>query len=153
MDTGSLGKLDKSELIALIVALSEQNTALVARVAALEAKLRIPPKTPDNSSLPPSTGQKSNRPEPGKTQRKGRPGVARVLDPNPDDVREIYARSCSGCGARLSQADQPDRHAYDHLDLPPIKPVTMRVNLHRGCCPGRGQRVAAHCLLLPRQAA
>ena len=44
MDSGSLGTFDKSELIALIVALSEQNTALVARVAALEAKLNIPPK-------------------------------------------------------------------------------------------------------------
>ena len=55
MDTGSLGTLDKSELIALIV-------ALAARVAALEAKLNIAPKTPDISSLPPSTGQKANRP-------------------------------------------------------------------------------------------
>ena len=72
MDTGSLGTLDKSELIALIKALSEQNTALAARVAALEAKLNIAPKTPDNSSLPPSTGQKANRPETAKTPRKGR---------------------------------------------------------------------------------
>jgi len=70
MTPESLGKLDKPELIALILAqaeqirrLIEQNTALTARVAALEAKLNIPPKTPDNSSLPPSTGQKSNRAE------------------------------------------------------------------------------------------
>jgi len=49
MDRESLGKLDKSELIKLILALVEQNAALTARVAALEAKLNIPPKTPDNS--------------------------------------------------------------------------------------------------------
>ncbi len=30
--------------------------ALTARVAELEAKLNEPPKTPDNSSLPPSHG-------------------------------------------------------------------------------------------------
>ena len=66
MDPDSLGKLDKSELITLIVALN-------ARVAALEAKLNIPPKTPDNSSLPPSTGQKSNRPDAIRTPSKGRP--------------------------------------------------------------------------------
>ena len=143
MDTGALGTLDKSELIALIVAQSEQITALLARVAALEARLNIPPKTPDNSSLPPSTGQKSNRPETGKTQRKGRPGVTRTLDPNPDEVREVYAKACTGCGARLSKADQPDVHAYDHIDLPPIKPVTTRVNLHRGACPCCGEGVSA----------
>ena len=153
MGTGSLGTLDKSELIALIVALSEQNTALLARVAALEAKLNIPPKTPDNSSLPPSTGQKSNRPETAKTPRKGRPGVARALEPNPDHVREVYAKACTGCGARLAETDQPEVHAYDHIDLPPIKPVTTRVNLHRGACPCCGKGVSARCLLLPRQAA
>jgi transposase len=36
--------------------------ALLDRVAALEAKLDGPPKTPDNSSVPPSRGQKGNRP-------------------------------------------------------------------------------------------
>ena len=129
--------------LTLIVAQSEQITALLARVAALEARLNTPPKTPDNSSAPPSTGQKANRPEAGKTQRKGRPGVTRTLDPNPDKVHEAYAKACSCCGARLSKADQPDVHAYDHIDLPPIKPVTTRVNLHRGVCPCCGNGVSA----------
>jgi transposase len=143
MDRESLEKLDKSELIALIVALSEQNAALSARVAALEARLNIPPKTPDNSSLPPSAGQKANRPEAPKPPRKGRPGVTRALCPDPDHVREVYAKACNGCGTRLSQADQPDITAYDHIDLPPIKPVTTRVHLHRGACPCCGKRVVA----------
>ena len=97
MDRESLGKLDKSELITLILALN-------ARVAGLEAKLNIPPKTPDNCSLPPSTGQKSNRPEAAKTQRKGRPGVARALAANPDHVHDICTNKCSRCGVRLSKA-------------------------------------------------
>ncbi len=125
------------------MALSEQNTALLARVAALEAGLNIPPKTPDNSSLPPSSGQKVNRTDSAKTPRKGRPGVSRTLEPNPDKVREVYAEACAGCGAGLSKADQPDVHAYDHIDLPPIKPVTTRVNLHRGACPCCGKGVSA----------
>jgi len=150
MSPESLGQLDKSELIALILAQAEQNriliaqnTALTARIAALEAKLNIPPKTPDNSSLPPSTGQKSNRTESPKKPRLGRPGVARELEPNPDHVLEVYAKACTGCGARLAKADQPDVHAYDHIDLPPIKPVTTRVNLHRGDCPCCGKGVTA----------
>ena len=136
MDRESLGKLDKPELITLIL-------ALTARVAALEAKLNIPPKTPDNSSLPPSTGQKSNRPDAAKTPRKGRPGVARALAANPDHVRNVYAKTCNRCGVRLARADQLDVQAYDHIDLPPIRPVTTRVNLHRCACPRCGKRVAA----------
>ena len=115
MDANPLSKLDKPELIALILALN-------ARVAALEAKLNIPPKTPDKSSLPPSTGQKANRPDTPRPPRKGRPGVTRALDPNPDHVRDVYAKACSGCGKPLSKVDQ-QHTPYDHVDLTPIKPV------------------------------
>jgi hypothetical protein len=45
-------------LLARIEALVARNASLVARVAELEAKLGLPPKTPDNSSVPPSKGQK-----------------------------------------------------------------------------------------------
>jgi uncharacterized protein involved in exopolysaccharide biosynthesis len=44
-----------------IAELLAQVKALNARIAELEAKLGGPPKTPDNSSLPPSRGQKPNR--------------------------------------------------------------------------------------------
>ncbi|WP_152982851.1 DUF6444 domain-containing protein [Acidiphilium sp. JA12-A1] len=47
------------------------------RIAELEARLNEPPKRPDNSSLPPSRGQKPNRPEEksaqGAPQRQSRP--------------------------------------------------------------------------------
>ena len=141
MDRESLERLDKSELIALVL-------ALTARVAALEAKLGVPPKTPDNSSLPPSSAQKPNRSERRKQARpsgakEGRPGVTRALCPDPDHVRDIYAGRCTGCGARPSQADQPHVRAYDHIELPPVKPVTTRINLHSGACRCCGARVAA----------
>jgi transposase len=73
----NLGKLSVTEKDALILALVEQLTtahqriaeqdkiiaAQAERIAALEAKLA--PKTPDNSSMPPSKGQKKDRAEPG----------------------------------------------------------------------------------------
>ena len=41
-------------------ALKAENAALRARVAELEARLGLPPKTPDNSSTPPSQGRKAS---------------------------------------------------------------------------------------------
>jgi transposase len=150
MTPEAFDSLDKPELIALVLTLIEQNrilteqvATLTTRVAELEARLTIPPKTPGNSSLPPSKGEKANLPETPKKRRKGRPGVTRALCPNPDHVREVYAASCTGCGGNLTPADQSNVHAYDHTDLPPIKPVTTRVHLHSGKCPCCGERVAA----------
>src|SRR5450631_1200071 len=132
------------QLLARIDTLLAQNTTLLARIAELEARCGQPPKTPDNSSLPPSSGKKSNvaAPPREKKGRKGRPGVARTLAEHPDATRDIYADRCV-CGAALSVADQPHVFAYDHIDLPPIKPITTRINLHRGQCPCCKKRVAA----------
>jgi transposase len=143
LDKDSL-KLLVLELLAQNKALKEQISVLLVRIAGLEARNGRPPKTPTNSSVPPSKGQKANRPEaPAQKQgRKGRPGVARALCPDPDVTHEVYAESCS-CGTVLSPADQPDVFAYDLIDLPPIKPVTTRINLHKGNCPCCGKRVAA----------
>jgi hypothetical protein len=66
----ALANFSRDDLIALVLAQhaqiaaqAEQISALSARLATLEAKLAAPPKTPDNSSLPPSKGQKPNLPD------------------------------------------------------------------------------------------
>lgn len=136
MTREALELLGKDELIALVLAQVEQNAVLTARVAALEAKLGLPPKTPDNSSLPPSQGQKPNRAERRAAQsRKGRPGTFRRLAANPDRVVEARAAACPHCAHALTPADQPGFHAYDHIELPPIRAVVTRVHRHRGSCP------------------
>ena len=132
-------------LLSKIDELLEQNKALLTRIAELEAKLGTPPKTPTNSSLPPSRGQKANADGAStakKQRRKGHPGVTRALCPNPDATRDIFAERCS-CGTAVPSADQVLAHAYDHTDLPPIKPVTTRINLHRAQCPCCKKRVTA----------
>ena len=136
MDRAALLSLSKDDLIALILALTE-------RVAALEAKLAAPPKTPDNSSLPPSKGQKPNRPDRPKKGRHGRPGVARTLAQPSDNVIVATLPACPHCDHALAPADQPDFHAYDHIDLPPLRPIVTRVHRHRGVCPCCHRRVAA----------
>jgi transposase len=59
----NLNQLSHAEKDDLIRALWAQVPSLTARVAALEARLGEPSKAPDNSSLPPSKGQKPNQPE------------------------------------------------------------------------------------------
>ena len=133
--------LDNDSLKPLLVSLLKQNEqlldqvkVLLARIAELEGRNGRPPKTPTNSSLPPSSGQKANAAAGGKKRRKGRPGVARELAPNPDVTRDIFAERCA-CGTALSAIDQRISDSYDHIDLPIIKPVTTRINLHKGTCP------------------
>src|ERR1700731_789230 len=133
-----------SGLTASVDELLAQNKALLARIAELEVLHGKPPKTPDNSSLPPSRGQKGNVAEPTrvKKDRKGRPGAARALAENPDATRDIYAERCA-CGAALDEACQEFARAWDHVDLPTIKPITTRINLFRATCPCCKARVTA----------
>jgi len=105
LDADSLKPLVQ-QLLTRIDELLAQIKAQNARIAELEAKLGQPPKTPDNSSLPPSRGQKANaEPVAPKLPRKGRPGVARALADNADVTRRFYAERC-GCGAVLDAAGQ-----------------------------------------------
>src|SRR2546421_11207586 len=96
-----LVKLSKEELIALALAQTAQIEELTRRIADVEAKLGGPPKTPDNSSLPPSQGRKPNRAERrAAKKRKGRPGcpgVFRALAPNPDRIAASVAERCPHC--------------------------------------------------------
>ena len=131
-----LAKLSKEELIALVLARAGQIEELTRRIAELEAKLGGPPKTPDNSSIPPSQGRKPSRAERrASKKRKGRPGVFRALAANPDRIIESVAEHCPHCEHALTPADQSGFHAYDHIELPPIRPVITRIHRHRGVCP------------------
>jgi transposase len=143
--------LSHDELIALIEAQHAQIEAqaqqigvLTARIAGLESKLATPPKTPDNSSLPPSKGQKANLPDPAKkSPRPSRPGVARALAEHPDKTIEATLTACPHCDHALGPTDQPEIHCYDHIDLPPIRPFVTRINRHSGVCPCCRKHVAA----------
>src|SRR5438477_6913648 len=140
MPPEGIDSLDADNLKALVHALLTRIDELLARIAELEARAGKPPKTPTNSSLPPSSGQKANTANGSTTKkgRKGRPGVARELCANPDVTRDIYAERCD-CGGKVPPTGQVLAHAYDHVELPPIKPITTRTNLHSGDCSAGGR--------------
>jgi transposase len=149
-----LSQLSHTAKDALILALSAQLTAAqqliasqAARIADLEARLdelTRPPKTPDNSSKPPSQGQKQDRPAPdARPARKSRPGVGRTLHPNPDRVVDARLAACPKCQAAFPEAAQTPQQVYERIELPPVKPDVTQVRLFGGRCVCCGERVAA----------
>jgi transposase len=137
--------LDSAAKDALILMLIERVNRLEAEVAALRAKLGEPPKTPENSSLPPSAGRKPSGGggERERQRRLKRMGQARPLHPAPDETREERAAACGACGADVSGVAQAPGESYDRIDIPEIKPHVTRVILHGGACPCCGERFKA----------
>ena len=124
----------------MILALWAQVQALTTRVSELEAKLGEPPKTPGNSSVPPSKGSKANLPEKGKRigPRRGslgRKGGGRPLVCEPDETVTAKAAACAHCRAALTDDDQVLHGRYDKVDLPVVRPVVTRVERYAGHCP------------------
>jgi len=146
MQLPDLSRLTHEEKDALIRALwaqvqglTAQVQTLLARVAELETKLTIPPKTPDNSSLPPSRGQKPNRPEESKRHGPrpgslGRMGGGRALTVTPDEIVSAKPVRCTHRKAALGEADQALHGRYDKIDLPQVAPVVTRVERYAGRC-------------------
>lgn len=135
MTPEELDSLDKAALIRLVLAQAKQIEMLAARVAEFEAKLGLPPKTPDNSSVPPSKGQKPSGSSAPKAKAKPHRGAHRPLHSNPTSKREILAATCQGCGADVSGVAQIVCEEYDRVEIPRIEPDVTRVSLHGGVCP------------------
>lgn len=143
-----LDQLSHAEKDALILALIAQLEAAQQQIAVLRARvdeLTRPAKTPDNSSKPPSQGQKENRPSPGNDRpaRKSRPGVGRTLHPNPDRVVDARLTACPNCQAAFAQTRQTPQNVYERIELPPIKPDVTQIRLFGGRCACCGERVVA----------
>jgi transposase len=154
IDLSQLSHAEKDELIRSLLPLVGKLEAALARIAELEARLakyERPAKTPDNSSLPPSKGQKPNLPAAAKPPRKSRPGFGRALEPNPDRIVDATLDACPHCAAAFPPDQQTLQQVYDRIEIPPIKPDVTRVRLFGGRCACCGQRAtaAAPCGLEP----
>jgi transposase len=135
MNREVLVKLTKEELIDLALTQAKQIEVLTVRVAELEAKLGLPPKTPDNSSKPPSQGQKANGDGMRRSKNKAHPGAHRPLHANPTRKRDVAAEHCHHCRADVSGMPQMPVQCYDRIEIPEIKPDVTRVTLLGGVCP------------------
>jgi transposase len=139
----NLSHLSHAQKDALIASLMAQVAALTARLAELEAKLGLPAKTPDNSSVPPSKGQKKSEPSTPKAKANPHAGAHRPLHPNPTSERIVSAFVCQGCGFDVSGAPQSPCESYDRIEIPEIQPDVTRVTLQGGVCPCCAKRFKA----------
>ena len=150
MDRKAVESLDRETLICLVLSqaetiavLTRQVEVLTARVAELEARLEVPPKTPDNSSTPPSQGRKASQDAASKPKSKSHAGAHRPLHPNPTARRDSMATTCQHCGTDVSSVPQIICQAYDHIEIAEIKPDITRVTLSGGTCPCCAKRFKA----------
>jgi transposase len=112
---------------------------LLAKIAELEERLN---KTPQNSSLPPSTQHPHAKPLTGKAKSKkkrggqpGHPKHERPLLPSGDcdDIQILKPTECRRCGQKLAGCDpEPLRHQV--WELPEIKPHVTEYQRHRLTC-------------------
>jgi transposase len=130
----------------------EQVVALVhrleARIAELEAELAQrggPPKTPQNSSTPPSKGFKGERPA-GEGAKRGPPfghrGTSRQRTA-PAWVVLCQPTHCAGCGADLAAAAQARVGRSQVVELPPVEPVVYEAWRYAATCAHCGTTTAA----------
>ena len=132
-----LAGLSREELVELV---RRQQEELAEREAAIERrdeKIRVleeellqfrrPAETTENSSVPPSRGQKANRVagrrrKPG--PKRGHVGVSRMRS-TPDAVIECRPSACAGCGEALPQTGGRRVGRSQVVELPPVVPVVI----------------------------
>lgn len=118
--------------------------SLLERIDELEGRLNDLPKTPQNSSLPPSSEHPHAKPPPkahkkkSKRKRGGQPGHKkhqRSLIPTEEcnEVVTLKPPDCRRCAAGLNGEDpEPLRHQV--WELPEIKPHVTEYRQHRLPC-------------------
>jgi transposase len=123
---------------------------LEARIAELEVELARrggPPKTPQNSSTPPSKGfKRERRPPPEEGAKRGPPighiGMSRQRA-TPDWVVLCQPTHCVSCGHDLATAAAARIGVSQVVELPPVEPVVLEAWRHAATCPRCGATTAA----------
>jgi hypothetical protein len=153
MDREALAGLSREDLLDLLLrqveVIGQQHEALAERDAAIErrdekiraledelAQFRRPVKTSENSSVPPSRGQKATRADGPRRRhgpKRGHVGVSRRRS-TPDLVVECRPSACGGCGEPLPQAGGRRVGRSQVIELPPVQPVVLEAWQYAATC-------------------
>ncbi len=154
MSDEDLAGLSPREIVALVrhlearlQAVETELAAAQARIAELQAELARrggPPKTPENSSTPPSKGWKRERPA-GEGAKRGPPvghrGTSRRRA-TPDWIVLCQPTHCGACGWELAGAPQGRGGTSQEGELPPVQAVVFEAWRYAATCPGCGAATA-----------
>jgi transposase len=142
MSDDELRHLSPEQVVALV-------RRLEGRIAELEAELARrggPPKTPENSSTPPSKGWKRERRPTTEGGKRGPPfghlGTSRRRA-EPDWVVLCQPTHCSACGQDLTAAPQERVGISQVVELPPVEPVVLEAWRYEATCAHCGGRTGA----------
>src|SRR3954470_21635988 len=130
MSDDELRQLSAEEVVQRFRRLEGELAAAQVRIAELEGELARrggPPKTPRNSSTPPSKGWKRERPPEGGAKRGpplGHLGTSRRRAA-PDWVVLCQPAACGACGQSLAGAPQERVGLSQVVELPPARPVVL----------------------------
>jgi transposase len=144
MTRAELGELTITELIELVLELQSTNAQLQERIAELEGRLKRPPKTPKNSSVPPSAGHKAGRGKSSGRSAKGKRGAkaghkgTSRRRAEPDVVIECCLDTCPDCESVLSDVEQRLVGSNQVVEIPPVKPVVVEAQRYGCTCPACG---------------
>lgn len=136
-----LKQLDREALIESHLLLEDRVRSLEKQVSDLRQLLtgRLP-KTPKNSSIPPSQSQKANKKSQVRAKRgpkAGHVGKSRERR-EPDEIIECRVACCDQCGEDLSMLPQHVAGRHQVIDIPPIRPVVREVLRYGRYCPQCG---------------
>jgi transposase len=154
MSDEELAGLSPRELVALVRQLEAHPRAVEAEFAAAQARnaeLKAelarrgrPPKTPRNSSTPPSQGFKRERPA-AEGAKRGPPfghlGTSRWRAA-PHWVVLCQATHCAACGEDLATAPQERIGVSQLVELPPVQPFVLEAWQYAARCPACGSTTA-----------
>jgi len=144
MGDEDLDRLSREELVDLLLRQGEvigrQQEELTEREAAIERRdekiraleeelleFRRPVKTPENSSVPPSRGQKANRRDGRRRKpgpKRGHVGVSRRRS-EPDVVVACRPSACGGCGAAFPETGGRRVGRSQVIELPSFEPAVI----------------------------
>src|SRR3954471_23890332 len=139
--------LSREELPELVRRQQAELAARDEKIRELEeelAQFRRPAKTPENSSVPPSRGQKANRGAGRRRKlgpKRGHVGVSRVRS-EPDVVVECRPRACAGCGQELPQSGGRRTGRSQVIELPAFAPVVIEAWQYPVACAQCGAQTA-----------
>ena len=155
MEPGELERLSREELLELVrrqrEELAERDAAIERREAKIReleeelAQFRRPAKTPENSSLPPSKGQKATatgRRGHKRGPKRGHLGASRRRD-EPDVVVVCRPPACDGCGESLPAVGGRRVGRSQVTELPPAAPVVIEAEQYAVSCPRCGTETVA----------